>query len=102
MIHVSTKGNKKKANPAKVTIARKVVKKAKKLKQGKGLKLGAKVVNSRGSKVAKRVAMRYESSNPAVAVVNAKGVVKAKSKGKAKIIAYAQNGASKVVKVVVR
>lgn len=102
VIHVSTKGSKKRANPVKVTVTNTVVKKAKKLKKSKKLKLGAKIVSPIGAKVAKHIALRYESSNPAVATVSGKGVVKAKSKGKAKITVYAQNGVSKTVTVVVK
>jgi len=44
----------------------------------------------------------YESSNPSVATVNKKGVVKAKAKGTCVVYAYAQNGVAKAVKVVVK
>ena len=65
-------------NPSKVTVSKSVVKKAKKLKAGKSLKLKAKQT---GSKVKKRRALSYESSNPAIATVSKKGVVTAKKAG---------------------
>ena len=81
---------------------KKSVKKAKKLKAGKSLKLKAKALKKRGTKVKKYAALRYESSDPAVATVSAKGVVRGVSKGTAYVYAYAQNGLAKRVKVVVK
>lgn len=86
-------------NPSKVTVSKSVVKKAKKLKAGKSLKLKAKQT---GSKVKKRRALSYESSNPAIATVSKKGVVKGKAKGTCHVYAYAQNGVCKKIKVTVK
>ena len=46
--------------------------------------------------------MRFESSNAKIAAVNSKGRITAKKKGKCKKYVYAQNGLSKVIKVVVK
>ena len=102
VVHVATKGKKKASNPTKVKVAKKVLKKAKKLKAGKTLKLKAKQLKKKGTKVKKHANLRYESSNPKVATVSAKGVVKGVKKGTAFVYAYAQNGAVKKVKVVVK
>lgn len=96
VIHVATKGGKYK-NYSSVRVSN--AKKFKKLKAGKSLKIKAKAV---GSRVRKHVGLRYESSNPAVATVTAKGKVKAVSSGTAIITVYAQNGKYKNVKVVVK
>ncbi|MBQ9003166.1 MAG: Ig-like domain-containing protein [Eggerthellaceae bacterium] len=69
---------------------------------GAKLKLKAKIAKAKGTKVVKLAGLRYQSSAPAVATVTKKGVVKAKSKGKAKIYCYAQNGKLKTVTVKVR
>lgn len=94
VIHVATKGNKKNANPAKLT-----VRKPKALKKGKTHKLAAKQV---GKNVKKHRAIKYETSNAKIATVNAKGKVTAKKKGSCYIYAYAQNGVYKKVKVTVK
>ena len=44
----------------------------------------------------------YESTNPKVASVSKKGVIKAKKKGTCYIYAYAQNGIYKKIKVTVK
>ena len=46
--------------------------------------------------------MRYESTNPKVATVSARGVIKEKTKGSCYVYAYAQNGVAKRVKVTVK
>ena len=94
VVHVATKGNKKIANPTKVT-----TKKTKALKKGKTFKLGAKQV---GKKVKKHRGLCYETSNPNVAIVSKKGVVKAVGKGTCYVYAYAQNGVVKKVKITVK
>ena len=73
-----------------------------KLKKGKTLKLKAKMKKTGNKKIKKLAAMRYESSNTAVATVSKKGVVKAMGKGRCYVYAYAQNGVAKKVKVVVK
>ncbi|HBZ02953.1 MAG TPA: hypothetical protein DEO83_03980, partial [Lachnospiraceae bacterium] len=44
----------------------------------------------------------YESSNPIVATVNSKGIIKAVGKGECEVYAYAQNGVSIKIKVKVK
>lgn len=44
----------------------------------------------------------YESTNPKIATVSAKGIVKGKSKGTCSIIAYTQSGTAKKIKVTVK
>jgi hypothetical protein len=102
IIHVATKGGKV-GNHKSVTVKKSVIKKAKKLKVGKSLKLNAKAVpQSKKLKVKKHVAVRYESTDSAIATVSKKGVVKAKKKGTCSVYAYAQNGVFKKIKVVVK
>ena len=48
------------------------------------------------------VKMRYESTNPKVATVSARGVIRAKAKGSCYVYAYVQNGVAKRVKVTVK
>jgi len=78
-VYVYTKGGKY-GNPKSVTVKKKTGNK----------------------KIKKLAAMRYESSNTAVATVSKKGVVKAMGKGRCFVYAYAQNGVAKKVKVVVK
>ena len=52
--------------------------------------------------VKKHAPLRYESSNPKIAKVTAKGKIKALKKGKCYIYAYAQNGTFAKVKVTVK
>ena len=99
IIHVATKGSKKASNHTKVTVKKKVIKKAAKLTTGKKLSLKAKAVKKKGTKVRKHRVLKYESSNTKVATVTSKGTVKAVKKGTCYIYAYAQNGKAKAVKV---
>ncbi len=102
LIHVATTGGKV-GNNKSVTVTKKVVNKAKKLKKGKTLKLKAKAIaKSKKLKVKKHKAVRYESTNTKIATVSNAGVVKAKKKGTCYIYAYAQNGVSKKIKVTVK
>ena len=102
IVHVATKGGKV-GNHKKVTVKKSVIKKAKKLKKGKTLKLKAKAVpQAKKLKVRKHRAVRYETSNPAVAQVNGKGTVKGVGKGTCFVYAYAQNGVCAKVKVTVK
>ncbi len=96
-IHAATAGGKVgnakavKVNKSKVTLARKGKKftiKAKEVKKDKTIKRHRKI--------------SYESSNPKVASVSSKGVVKAKKKGTCYIYVYAQNGVFKKVKITVK
>ena len=102
VIHVATAGKKKASNYTKVTVFKKVLTKAKKLKKGKSLKLKAKAKKKKGTKVKSHMKLRYESTNKKVATVSSKGKIKAKKKGKCYVYAYAQNGVAKKVKVVVK
>lgn len=68
------------------------------LKKGKSFKVKATEVR-KGKKSKRFRKMAYESSNPKVASVSKKGVIKAKGKGNCEIYVYAQNGVYKAVKV---
>ncbi len=97
-IHVTTKGGKY-GNDKSVSLNKTKVT----LKKGKTFKLKAKAVaQSKKLKVKKHRSIKYESSNPAVATVSSKGVIKAKAKGTCKIYAYAQNGVYKAITVKVK
>lgn len=113
IVHVSTAGNKKAANPKKVVVKAKVnakgkkIKKAKALsktviKKGKTVALKSSFTKAKKTKVKKHAGIRYESSNPAVASVSSKGKIKGLKKGKAVIYAFAQNGINKKVKITVK
>ena len=95
-VHAVTSGGKN-GNPTSI----KVKKKKYTLKVNKKKKITAKITYKK--KVANHVkALRYESSNPLIASVDSKGVVKGKKKGKAVIYIYAQNGIYKKVNVTVK
>ena len=100
MIHVSTKGSKY-GNFKKVSVTKTVLTKAKKLKKGKSLKLGAKAVKA-SSKAKIHVKLRYQTSNKKVATVSSKGVVKGVGKGSCYVFVYAQNGVYKKIPVTVK
>ena len=100
MIHVSTKGSKY-GNFKKVSVTKAVLTKAKKLKKGKSLKLGAKAVKA-SSKAKIHVKLRYQTSNKKVATVSSKGVVKGVGKGSCYVFVYAQNGVYKKIPVTVK
>ena len=77
------------------------VKKSVKMYVGDRIKL--KVTAKKTAKKLKKCAgVRFESSDPAIVEVTAKGLVKAKKKGSCRIYAYMQNGVGKSVKVTVR
>ena len=101
VIYVSTKGGKT-GNYKSVTVKKSVLKKAKALKKGKTLSLKATAVKASKLKVKTHRKVAYESSNPKIATVSGKGIVKAKKKGTCYIYAYAQNGVFKKIKVVVK
>ncbi|MBQ6360290.1 MAG: Ig-like domain-containing protein [Lachnospiraceae bacterium] len=46
--------------------------------------------------------MKYEITNPKIASVSKKGVIKGKKKGSCYVYIYAQNGVSKKLKVIVK
>ncbi|MBQ9179402.1 MAG: Ig-like domain-containing protein [Firmicutes bacterium] len=112
-MHVTSKGGKV-GNHKSVTITAKVnakgkaIKKYKALsktvvKKGKKITLKGKLVPaSKKLKVKKHRSLVYESSNPKVAKISGKGVVKALKKGTATIYAYAQNGVFKSVRITVK
>ena len=101
--HVATLGKNKASNPAKVTVNSKVKKNKVTIKVKKTFKLkGAYASSAKKFKIKKVLPMRYESSNPKVATVSSKGVIKAKKKGTCYIYVYAQNGLYKRVKVTVK
>ena len=100
MIHVSTKGGKA-GNYKKIVVSKTVIKKAKALKAGKSLKIGAKALKTQ-KKVAAHAKLRYESSNAAIAKVSSKGVIKGVRKGTCYVYIYTQNGVSKRITVKVK
>ncbi len=97
-IHVATKGGKV-GNSKKVKLSRSSVKVSVK----KTIKIKASAVaESTKRKVKKHRALAYESSNPSVATVSKKGVVKGVAKGTCYVYVYAQNGVYGRVKVTVK
>lgn len=107
MVYAATKGGKA-GNHSKVIMrvkkgsSLKKIKKAE-LKEGKSLKLKCRAVKrSKKRKVTVYRQLAYESTNEKVATVSAKGMIKAKAKGKCYIYAYAQNGVCARVKVTVK
>ena len=89
-------GDGKTGNPTKVTTKAKKNKVTVKVK--KTFKLTAKQV---GKKVKKHRAIKYESTNPTIATVSSKGVIKGVKKGTCYVFAYAQNGVPAKIKVTV-
>lgn len=95
-IHATTLGGKYgvakavKVNKTKATI-----------KKGKTFKIKASEIK-KDKKIKRHRAICYESSNTAVATVNAKGKVKGVKKGKCTIYVYAQNGVYKTVNIKVK
>ncbi|MBQ9062169.1 MAG: Ig-like domain-containing protein [Eubacterium sp.] len=96
-IHVATSGGKN-GNPTKLTVNKKKVS----VKVKKKFKLTVKQTGKSGTKIKKHRAVMFESSDPKIATVTKKGVIKGIKKGKCYIYVYAQNGLSKKVKVTVR
>ena len=100
-VHVATKGGKN-GNNTKVTI-KKGKKKIKKISLE--VKKTAKIKTDLAAgklKVRNHRKTKFESDNPAVATVTAKGKIKAVAKGICYIYAYAQNGVFAKVKVTVK
>ncbi len=95
-VHIATKGGKY-GNPTAVTYGKSKVS----VKTGKTftLKPGLKTKTKVKTHIAK---FRYESTDPSVATVNKKGVIKAKKKGTCTIYVYAQNGVYAKVTVKVK
>ena len=96
-IYAATSGGKN-GNPAKLTLNKKKAT----VKVKKKLKLSAKQTGKSGMKLKKYRNISFESSNPKIATVTKKGVVKGVRKGKCYIYVYAQNGLSKRVKLTVK
>ena len=69
--------------------------------KGKTFAIQAEQV-AKDRKIKKYAAIRYESANSKFAVVNSKGMIRAKSKGTCYIYVYAQNGVYKRIKVTVK
>jgi hypothetical protein len=87
------------ANPTNVTTDSASVK----LATGKSKTVTCQVVLPKGKKLKEHTAaIRYETSNKAIATVNSKGKITAKAKGICYVYAYAQNGAYKKIKVTVK
>ena len=98
IIHMATAGGKVGNDKAVKTKARnnKVT-----IKKGKKFKLAGKAVPASSKlKVKRHVPVRYESSDPKVATVSKKGVIKGLKKGKScYVYVYAQDGVYKRIKV---
>ena len=56
----------------------------------------------KGNSIKQHRKIKFESSDKAIATVNAKGKITGKKKGKATVYAYAQNGIYKAIKVTVK
>jgi len=99
-VHAATTGGKVGNDKAVNTAAKK---NKVSLKKGKSFKLKAKAVAaSKKLKVKKHRGVAYESSDPAVATVSSKGVIKGKKKGSCYVYAYAQNGVFRKIKVTIK
>lgn len=100
VIHAATLGG-------KVGNAKSITTKAKKskisIKAKKTFKLKAKQKAQKKSlKIKNHRALKYESTDPSIATVSSKGVVKGVSKGKCEVYVYAQNGICQKIKVTVK
>lgn len=93
-VHIATKGGSY-ANPKNLSLRNKTMR----LKRGKSASIQSKI-NYRNVQV--HVDLRYASSDRKVATVSKSGKIKARSKGSCYIYAYAQNGISKRIKVIVK
>lgn len=98
VIYSVTEG-KKYVNPSKITTDTTSVE----LAVGKNQTLNCRLVLPKGKRLKEyTAAIRYESTNKAVATVNSKGKITAKKKGTCYVYAYAQNGVYKKIKVTVK
>ena len=104
VVHVPTKGGKTTvAKSVKVTNTKKKAITKATVKKGKTFQLKASEVKDEKKKTIKQHRkIKFESSNKAIATVNAKGKITGKKKGTATIYVYAQNGLYKTVKVTVK
>ena len=97
-IHVATKGGK--YGNCKKIILKNVRNNKLTLQRGKAFTLKVKLKKPRYYSAHRKVC--YETDNPTVATVSSKGVIRAKSGGKANIYVYAQDGRAKKIKVTVK
>ena len=98
VLHAPTKGG-------KLTVAKSVkVNKTKiSVKKGKSVTLKAsEVLEEKKLKAKTHRVVKFESSNPKIAKVNAKGKITGKKKGTCTVWAYTQNGIFKAIKVTVK
>ena len=72
------------------------------MKAGKSLALKPSAKKAKGCTIVKHTALRYETTAATIAKVSSKGTIKAVSKGKCYIYAYAQNGLYEKIKVIVK
>ena len=91
-IHAATKSTKY-ANVSKLKLNKTNVTLQKK---GKTFKVTAKVIKTTGKKLVNHRKVCFESSNPKVATVNSKGVIKAKKKGTCTIYVYADRKSTRL------
>ena len=103
VIHVPTKGGKLTvAKSVKVTQKKKAITRVS-VKKGKSVTIKAtEVLEEKKLKAKTHRVVKFESSNPKIATVNAKGKITGKKKGKATVWAYAHNGIFKAIKVTVK
>lgn len=104
-IHATTTGKYGNAKSVKITklgkskkVTSKITLKVNKTAQIKGTSVRA----NKKKQIRQHRGLAYESSNPKVATVSKKGVIKAKTAGSCKIYVYAQNGVCKTIKVTVK
>ena len=98
-VHAATTGGKV-GNSGKVTTKAKKNKVSIKAKETFRL-AGRQLPASKERKVKIHRKVKYESTNPKIASVSAKGVITGKKKGTCFVYAYAQNGVSRKIKVTV-
>jgi len=96
-IHISTSGNKNKANPTAITVNSDNVT----INGNKTFTVKANVKNAKDTVVKKHSDIKYVSTNKKVAKVSADGVITGKQAGSCYVYVYAQNGIAKKIKVTV-
>ncbi len=100
-VFVTTAGSKKYTNYSKVSL-KNVRMKTLILKKGKSFTLKTSLKKAGKKKVMKYRGLSYEIADTAIATVNSKGRITAKSAGKTRIYIYTQNGVSTCVTLLVR
>ncbi len=98
VVHCITGGSKTFSNYSKIKVSKKKVV----VRLKKSVTIQAKPVAPKKKKVSVRRKVLFESGNPKVATVNAKGKIVGKKKGKCVVYAYAQNGIFAKVTVIVK